>query len=197
MSSHIPADSAFSPNNIKTIDGIARMRDLDLGEALGFDRPRNVRKLIQTHRNILETLEATNLLQVEQTPKVGRPSREYWLSKKQCLYICAKSDTDLAAMITIRMVEVFDAVTGTTVSADAPVRPAVPNFTARQTANKIAYWQSRAYEAEQQLRGLGCEGYTSPLITRDDLVAAFRAVRDQQVGAAVKNELSRMLGVEK
>ncbi|WP_044551429.1 hypothetical protein [Azospirillum lipoferum] len=45
----------------------------------------------------------------------------FYLTKRQALYITAKSDTERAALVTIQMVELFDAVTGGAVhSALAP-----------------------------------------------------------------------------
>ncbi|XEY18207.1 hypothetical protein ABMY26_22830 [Azospirillum sp. HJ39] len=44
----------------------------------------------------------------------GRPSKSFYLTKRQALYITAKSDTERAALVTIQMVELFDAVTGGT-----------------------------------------------------------------------------------
>lgn len=40
--------------------------------------------------------------------KGGRPGRTFWLNKRQCLYLCTKSETANATEVTIQMVEVFD-----------------------------------------------------------------------------------------
>jgi hypothetical protein len=57
---------------------------------------------------------------VAKTSKGGRPGKEYWLTKKQCLYLCTKSETPNATEVTIQMVEVFDQVmNGKTVSVRA------------------------------------------------------------------------------
>ena len=76
---------------ISTIDGEARIRDTDLAESLGFDRPRDIRKIIARYKaNLLKFgLCAT----VAQRPEGGGPTAtEYWLNKQQALFITAKSD---------------------------------------------------------------------------------------------------------
>lgn len=41
-------------------------------------------------------------------PQGGRPGKTFLLNRKQCLYICAKSETPKAAEVTIMMVDLFD-----------------------------------------------------------------------------------------
>lgn len=92
-----------------------RMLDIRLAEALGFSRPRQIRDLIKRHESALKSLGELFCRTVRQNAK-GRPSGEYWLTKKQALYLCTKSETPNATEVTIQMVEVFDQVmTGQTV----------------------------------------------------------------------------------
>ncbi len=94
-----------------SINSEPRVLDLKLAKALGFKEPRMIRKLIA--RNV-ESLKQFGSLHMEQTPpsaKGGRPTTEYWLNKKQGLFLCAKSSTEKAALVTIEMVEVFDEYT--------------------------------------------------------------------------------------
>jgi hypothetical protein len=88
-----------------------RMPDIRLAEALEFSRPRDIRKIILRHREALEALGEIVCATMAQTSKGGRPGKEYWLTKKQALYLCTKSETPNATDVTIRMVEVFDQVT--------------------------------------------------------------------------------------
>jgi hypothetical protein len=86
-----------------------RIRDTDLGTALGLDRPRKIRELIE--RNILE------LQGYGQAPRRGalveRPDRgsievmEYWLNEPQALLICMFARTDRAAEVRRQVIEIF------------------------------------------------------------------------------------------
>ncbi|WP_319499311.1 hypothetical protein [uncultured Cohaesibacter sp.] len=88
-----------------------RMLDVKLAEALGFARPRKIRDVISRHLEALQQLGEVVCPTVGQTSKGGRPGKEYWLTKKQALYLCTKSETPNATEVTIQMVEVFDQVT--------------------------------------------------------------------------------------
>jgi len=102
----------LSISDINTqINGQPRMLDIRLAEALGFSRPRKIRDVISRHLEALERLGEVVCPTSVQTPKGGRPGKEYWLTKKQALYLCTKSETANATEVTIQMVEVFDAVT--------------------------------------------------------------------------------------
>lgn len=181
MSAQIRAESVLNPSNIRIIDGTARMHDLDLARVLEFSELRFIRRLITSHKNTLIKFDTLFCAAAAQNKKRGRPAQEYWLTKKQCLYLCTKSETANATEITIRMVEVFNEATNGRPSLAA----GNPNLTPKQRANKLAYWQSRAFECEQQLRALGAVGYQSPVITQEAL------------STAVKGELSNLLGVSK
>lgn len=94
-----------------TINGEPRIEDLRLAEALGFSLPRMIRKLIRRHLEALRQFGEVCAKWNKPSDRGGRPSQTYWLSKRQALYITAKSDTERAALVTVQMVEVFDAVT--------------------------------------------------------------------------------------
>ncbi len=106
-----------------------RIRDLRLAELLGFERPRNIRKLIQRCENALKSFGGLVCSTVEPTSKGGRPSKEYYLNERQALYLCTKSEAPNAVDITIQMVEVFHAVktgrfqSNPTISLDCIVVP--------------------------------------------------------------------------
>ncbi|RJF83430.1 hypothetical protein D3877_01800 [Azospirillum cavernae] len=102
-----------------TISGEPRILDLRLAEALGFKKPRDIRPLIERHLDALERLGGI-CRTVRQNPGRGRPATEFWLTKKQAIYITTKAETDRATDITIAVVELFDAATG----AAAPPAPA-------------------------------------------------------------------------
>jgi predicted ArsR family transcriptional regulator len=111
----------FSVSDINTsINHEPRILDTKLAEALGFARPRKIRDVISRHLDALKRLGNIVCPAVGQTPKGGRPGKEYWLTKKQALFLCTKSETPNATEVTIQMVEVFDQVmNGKTVSVRA------------------------------------------------------------------------------
>lgn len=105
---------------LQDINGEPRVYDIDLGQALGFDRPRNLRKLIA--RNIDALRVFGNIVSFDghnefaprgangdiSSHKVGRiADKEHFLNRDQCLYLCAKAQTEKAALVTVEMVRVF------------------------------------------------------------------------------------------
>ena len=95
-------------SHIETINNEPCIKDLVLAEALGFVRPREIRRLIDRNRTDLESLGVISRHVTRKSQARGRPSVCYYLNRKQALFITAKSDTPQAALVTIRMVEVFD-----------------------------------------------------------------------------------------
>jgi hypothetical protein len=94
-----------------TINHEPRILDIRLAEALGFHRPADIRPLITRHETALRRFGEVFRTVRKTTSNGGRPGREYWLTKKQALFLCTKSETVNATRVTIEMVEVFDAVT--------------------------------------------------------------------------------------
>lgn len=118
-----------------SIDGEPRMLDVRLAEVLEFSRPRDIRKIVERNSKELQSFGILRHVAQNHNGGRGRPSMEFWLNKKQALYITAKSDTPAAAMVTIQMVEVFDAYTaGELVAIDKPID--VRNHT-RRTSTKV------------------------------------------------------------
>jgi len=111
----LPALSISDINT--TINGEPRVLDLRLAEALGFKRPADIRPLIERHREAIERLGGI-FRTVRKNTGRGRPANEFWLTKKQAVYLTTKSETDIAVEATIQVVEVFDAAT-----SGQPVQP--------------------------------------------------------------------------
>ncbi|MGF7178285.1 hypothetical protein [Azospirillum doebereinerae] len=95
-----------------TKNGEPRILDLRLAEVLGFAQVRDIRKLIERHREVLERLGEVCATVAQTSRKGGRPATEFWLTKKQAVYLCTKAETERAITVTIQIVELFDAVTG-------------------------------------------------------------------------------------
>ena len=91
------------------IQGEPRMKDLDLAVRLGFERPRSIRNLIKA--NLKKLNEFNVCYAVEQTSGElgGRPATEYYLNRKQAIFICMKSETDNAVDVQMEIVQVYDA----------------------------------------------------------------------------------------
>ncbi|MBP2311870.1 hypothetical protein [Azospirillum soli] len=123
----------LNPADIDTeISCEPRIRDLKLAEALGMADPHAIRRMIERHMDAL--LKFGEVIS-DSDRKIGRgrPSKgTYYLTKKQALYITAKSDTERAAMVTIQMVEVFDAVTSQGALPSSDSAPPLP-ITVAQT----------------------------------------------------------------
>jgi predicted DNA-binding transcriptional regulator AlpA len=117
------ADSVNStPLPIAPIEGEPRIRDIDLATRLGFDRPRDIRKLIERHGDALDALgpRATVARVIN-----GGKANEYYLNRKQAVFITAKSETAEATDITIEIIERFDAYERGAAKAAPAVAPAV------------------------------------------------------------------------
>lgn len=87
-------------------DGELRIIDTDLAVRLGFAKPAKIRDLIKRHKATLEKIGTL--------PTVGRVinggnATEYYLNRKQAIFITAKSETATATDITIEIIERFDA----------------------------------------------------------------------------------------
>jgi hypothetical protein len=87
-------------------DGEPRILDLDIAERLGFDRPSNIRNLID--RNLGELRRYGVCFTMKQTPSGGgRPGSAYWLNEPQALLICIKSDTLRSEDVRQEVIEAF------------------------------------------------------------------------------------------
>ena len=91
------------------LDGELRVYDLDLAERLGFEQPRDIRKLIK--RNMDKLLKFGVCATVAQTSGElgGRPTFAYYPNQKQSLWLCMKSETDRAFDVQADIIRVYDA----------------------------------------------------------------------------------------
>jgi phage anti-repressor protein len=83
--------------NPRPVEGELRILDVELGKRLGFTKPTKIRDAIKRH--------AFSLGQLGPLPTVGRvinggEATEYYLNRKQAVFITAKSDTPDATAIT-------------------------------------------------------------------------------------------------
>ncbi|WP_366654459.1 hypothetical protein [Fodinicurvata sp. EGI_FJ10296] len=101
--------SALSVSDITTLDGEPRIEDLRIAERLGFDRPRDIRKLVERHSKELESYGGICATVAQNTePKGrGRPGREYRLNEGQTLLICMLARTPQAAAVRKEVIDVY------------------------------------------------------------------------------------------
>ena len=92
---------------VQDFNGEPRMRDVDIAEALGFERPRNVRQLISRCADRLVGFGEMVCCKLQQTPQGGRPSGEYWLNEHQAFYLCTQSKAERAIEVTQQIISVF------------------------------------------------------------------------------------------
>lgn len=87
-------------------EGELRILDIDLAQRLRFAKPTKIRELIKRHSD--------NLVKMGTLPTVGRVinggnAKEFYLNRKQAIFITAKSETKEATEITIEIIERFEA----------------------------------------------------------------------------------------
>lgn len=88
------------------VEGTPRCRDLELAERLGFDRPRDIRKIIQRHEAELAVFGICATV-AQNTGKRGRPSAEYWLNEEQALLVSVVSGAPNAPAVRSMLIKVF------------------------------------------------------------------------------------------
>ncbi len=91
------------------IDGEPRVFDLTLAERLGFEQPRDIRKLVKRNLTKLQRFGVCATVAQTSGKYGGRPAAEFYLNQKQAVWVCMKSETDLAFDVQAEIVRVFDA----------------------------------------------------------------------------------------
>jgi len=103
------------------VNGEPRVHDLSLAERLGFSQSLDIRKLIK--RNQAKLLKFGVLATVAKTSnnQGGRPTDEFYLNKKQSIFIAMKSETDKAFEVQEDIIRVYEAYMSGNVSASLPM----------------------------------------------------------------------------
>ena len=84
-----------------------RMRSGSLAEMLQHSSHQGLARLIERHRENLN--ELSRLVTMTNRPSGGGIEwTEYWLTEPQCIYLAAKSETDVANRITVEVIKQFD-----------------------------------------------------------------------------------------
>jgi hypothetical protein len=107
-------------------DGQPLVYDIDLATWLGYERPRDVRKLVERYSSALgQVCEIWR----KPGPEGGRPGKDYYLNEFQALLICGRSDTPKGAEILKAMVHVF------MMARSGQLAPVSPNLQRLQAVN--------------------------------------------------------------
>jgi len=101
MTLHATNPSALTVADLDaSFDDEPRILDLRIAERLGYERPADIRELIERNRAELETYgEVFRTARKTPSAKGGRPSSEYHLNEGQILLICMFSKTANAATV--------------------------------------------------------------------------------------------------
>ena len=153
--------------DLQPIRGEPRIRDIKIGEALGFDRANSVRVLIK--RNMAELLDYGTVHQIDalvRRPQGGTVAGcEFWLNEPQTILLCMFSNTPAAAAVRKQVIDVFMAWRqGKTVDVarhfrkprSAPVENVAFTLTAHDTRRATIVIECsfrRAVELAQELCG--------------------------------------------
>jgi phage antirepressor YoqD-like protein len=102
---------------VQPVGGEPRILDTDLAERLGFGKPSNIRSLIRRHA---DSLAAFGTVCAVKTVRRGQKAEEFYLNRRQAIFVTAKSETHAATDITIEVIERFDAYERGAHPASAP-----------------------------------------------------------------------------
>lgn len=87
-------------------DGVPRMRDIELGERLGYARPRAIRHLIsELHGQ--DFLSNIRVCHATRQTSGGRPSKEYWLDEEGAMLVVTQSGMPVGVAFTLSLIRAF------------------------------------------------------------------------------------------
>ncbi|MBA4792308.1 MAG: hypothetical protein H2041_01435 [Phenylobacterium sp.] len=155
-----------------------RVRDLELGERLGFERVSNVRNLIRRNADELADLGVLATVAKTSGKAGGRPTTEYLLNEAQALLVCMFARTPEAAEVRRQVIEVFMAWRRGELQA-APRGDVTPIAAGDPVAAQLARLTERLDALEglgQRLRD-GDHGARALALTHADVWAELRPGR--------------------
>ncbi|WP_417794793.1 hypothetical protein [Terasakiella pusilla] len=92
---------------VQDFNGEPRMRDVDIAEALGFERPRVIRELISRCAESLAAFGDIARRTARRANKFNPYTQEYWLNEHQAFYLCTQSKAKRAIKVTQQIINVF------------------------------------------------------------------------------------------
>lgn len=97
----------FQSLAVAEFDGEPRVRDLDLAERLGFERPRKIRELIERNKAEIEAMGVCPAVGQTHGPQGGRPTKEFYLNEEQALLVATLSNTSQAQAVRAALIRTF------------------------------------------------------------------------------------------
>ncbi len=175
----------FDAISITMINDEPRVRDLDLGVALGFARPAKIRELVERYSEKLSEFGVLPTVGKTSGALGGRPTTEFFLNRKQALFLCAKSETELAFEVTAAMVRLFDA------ALEGPRREIVRAPQTMEEALELALAQHRELKAKAaEIAVLAPKAEVADRIAEgDEVVSLAHAAKNLNVGPRALNDL--------
>lgn len=87
-----------------------RIRDIDLAERLGYERPTDIRYLVKRLAKDGKISDSDIVRTVRRNAgERGRPATEYWLTEEAALLVVTRSETAIATALTREIISVFRA----------------------------------------------------------------------------------------
>jgi phage regulator Rha-like protein len=159
----------------RMIEGELRILDIELAERLGFARPRVIRELIERHIEALSALGAVcRTVRQTSSDKGGRPATEYYLNRKQAIFVTAKSATTEATEITIEIIERFNAY-----ERGVMPRQIAEAFEVIALQNRIIIEQNERFDRLEKKVDAALLGFDETQKTVKDYYTSFEILRDQ------------------
>jgi hypothetical protein len=144
--------SSLPAIELAEFDGEPCARDTDIGERLGFERPRDIRKLIERNLAEIEAFGVCATVARTSDERGGRPATEYWLTEEQALLVASKSDAPNAAQVRHMLIKVFVAWRRGHL---VPAPTLTPAEMFLQNAQAMVAIERRQIEHQQQIDTLG------------------------------------------
>ncbi|HLN23879.1 MAG TPA: hypothetical protein VK558_07845 [Patescibacteria group bacterium] len=132
-----------------TVSHDPRILDVRVAARLGYERPADIRELIERNADELATYGEVFRTVRKTGSKGGRPGKEFWLNEAQTLLVCMFSKTDAAATVRKEVIEVYMAYRRAALSGDLPA--SIENSPHVQNARRILQ-EEREAVAEERTR---------------------------------------------
>ena len=163
------------------VEGEPRIRDVDLAARLGFSIPVDIRKLIRRHEDDLGRLGVLATVAKTSTDAGGRPGTEFFLNRRQAIFVTTKSATPEATDITIEIIHRFDAYER---------GEAVP-LTAQQTGGIVKQVVNAALLDIRRELHAALSGYDPSLTVTTEFRPMLTALVERGVGSKKRRALSQ------
>lgn len=129
-------------------DGLARTRDVELGQRAGFTRPRKIRALIKRVESTGKygDFHQRSTVERSETSRGAKHVHEYWLTERQALQVLRRCETPIADAIFDEVIDVFMAWRAGTL---APVTPQLPVQAFDALLAKVAALEAKLAELSE------------------------------------------------